>query len=224
MLKGIRATFCLLLFSRVQRSWKCKNILCGRECMVPLPDGRTTSTNLECRSEMCCTRLAGNAGPNKIAKNGHLGNIAQICRAISLQLRHVSTIGKKLFKQQYLPYMSSQYGEHRPTNSWDPFGSLGHSSKFQRVSHLRSVTARHSSSGRQPNWAALNRERHLYSARRPSRWTLAHIVVCLFIDSACQRASKIGLIRLIFITTKVRINGLTNVTTVNNSFFIAYHT
>jgi len=26
----------------------------------------------------------------------HLGTIAQICRAISLQLRHVSTIGKKL--------------------------------------------------------------------------------------------------------------------------------
>jgi len=30
-------------------------------------------------------------------------------------------------------------------------------------------------SGRQPNFAALNRGRHLYSARRPSRWALAHI-------------------------------------------------
>jgi len=30
------------------------------------------------------------------AKNRHLGTIAQICRAISSQLRHVSTIGKKL--------------------------------------------------------------------------------------------------------------------------------
>ena len=28
-------------------------------------------------------------------KNCHLGTIAQLCRAISLQLRHVSTIGKK---------------------------------------------------------------------------------------------------------------------------------
>jgi len=40
------------------------------------------------------------------AKNRHLGTIAQFCRAISSQLRHVSTIGKKLFKQQYLLYMS----------------------------------------------------------------------------------------------------------------------
>ena len=32
-----------------------------------------------------------------------------------------------------------------------------------------------SSSGRQPNFAALNRGRHLYSAGRPPRWALAHI-------------------------------------------------
>jgi len=31
------------------------------------------------------------------------------------------------------------------------------------------------SSGRQPNFAALNRGRQLYSAGRPSRWALAHI-------------------------------------------------
>jgi len=28
------------------------------------------------------------------AKNRHLSTIAQLCRAVSLQLRHVSTIGK----------------------------------------------------------------------------------------------------------------------------------
>jgi len=42
---------------------------------------------------------------------------------------------------------------------------------------LGSVTARHSSSGRQPNFAALNRGRHLYSAGPPSRWAFAHILV-----------------------------------------------
>jgi len=31
--------------------------------------------------------------------------------------------------------------------------------------------------GRQPNFAVLNRGRHLYSAGRPSRWALAHILV-----------------------------------------------
>ena len=53
------------------------------------------SANLECRSERCCTRLAANAGPKKVAKNCHLGTIPQLSRAISSQLRHVSTIGKK---------------------------------------------------------------------------------------------------------------------------------
>jgi len=87
---------------------------------------------------------------------------------------HVSTIGKKLIKQQYL-LMSSQYGELRPTDGWDRLTSLGHSCKFQHgfASWQRYCTA--SSSGRQPNFAALNRGRHLYSAGRPSRWALAHI-------------------------------------------------
>ena len=53
--------------------------------------------------------------------------------------------------------------------------NLGHRCKFQWVSCLGSVTARHSSSGCQPNFVALNRGRHLYSAGRPSRWELAHI-------------------------------------------------
>jgi len=42
---------------------------------------------------------------------------------MSSQLRHVSTIGKELVtigkelvKQQYLLYMSAQYGELRPTS------------------------------------------------------------------------------------------------------------
>ena len=45
----------------------------------------------------------------KVVKNRHLGTIAQICRAIYSQLRHVLTIGKKIIKQQYLLQMSSQY-------------------------------------------------------------------------------------------------------------------
>jgi len=45
----------------------------------------------------CCTRLAENTGRKKVAKNRHLCTIAQLCRAISSQLRHVSTtIGKSL--------------------------------------------------------------------------------------------------------------------------------
>jgi len=58
---------------------------------------------------------------------------------------------------------------------WHRLAGLGHPSKFQRVSRLGSVTAQHSSTGRQPNFAALKRGRHLCSAGRPSRWALAHI-------------------------------------------------
>jgi len=53
------------------------------------------SANLECRSETCCVQLAGNVGPKKLPKSRHLGTITQICWAISLQLRHISTIRKK---------------------------------------------------------------------------------------------------------------------------------
>ena len=48
---------------------------------------------------------------------------------------------------------------------------------IKRSSRLGSVTARQSNSERQPNFAALNRGRHLCSAGRPSRWALAHILV-----------------------------------------------
>jgi len=68
-------------------------------------------------SEMCCMRLAGNAGPKKPPKMQHLGTIAQHCRAIFSQLRHISTFGKKeLVKQQYVLQMSPQYGLHNMVN------------------------------------------------------------------------------------------------------------
>jgi len=95
---------------------------------------------------------------------------------ICSQLRHVSTIGKNLLSSN----MSPQYGELRPTSGSDRSGCLRHPCKFQWVSRLGSVTA--SSSGRQPNFAALNRgcHSHLCSAGRPSRWALAHILVSSF--------------------------------------------
>jgi len=39
-------------------------------------------------------RLAETQDAKKSPKNRHLGTIAQLCRAISSQLIHVSTIGK----------------------------------------------------------------------------------------------------------------------------------
>jgi len=84
-------------------------------CLLYLHTWYGLSAKLKCMPETCCTRLDGNAGRKNDAKNRHLGTIAQVCRVISSQLRHVSTIGKKLVRQQYLLHMSLQYGELRPT-------------------------------------------------------------------------------------------------------------
>jgi len=109
-------------------------------------------------------------------KNRHLGTIAQICRAISSQLRHVSTIGKKLVKQQYLPTCP-----HNMVN----FGLLaaeivslvcGTPANFNGVRVLAALLHGTLVVGVSQT-AALNRGRHLYSAGWPSRWTLAHIIV-----------------------------------------------
>ena len=67
-----------------------------------LPHMVSLSANLECMSEMCCKRLAGNTGRKTDAKNRPLGTIAQLCRAISSQLRQESTIGKN-FKAEISP-------------------------------------------------------------------------------------------------------------------------
>ena len=65
-----------------------------------------------------------------------------------------------------------------PTN-YNPY-------EFQRVSRLGGVTAQYSSSRHQPNFAALNRGRHLYLAGLPSRWALAHILVTAVLQASAE--------------------------------------
>ena len=86
--------------------------------------------------------------------------------------------------------MSPQYGELRSTSGWDRFGSLGHPSYFQPLPRLGSVIAQQSSSERQPNFAAVNRRRHLCSEGRPSRWALAHISSYLLRSAISGRSSN----------------------------------
>jgi len=94
---------------------------------------------------------------------------------VGLYLRNEGT-----YRQSEKNLLSNNISSTCPHNMVN-FGPLaaeivwGHPCKFQRVSRLGSVTARHCTSGRQPNFAALNTGRHIYSARRPSRLALAHI-------------------------------------------------
>ena len=148
------------------------------------------SENLECRSETCCTRLAANTGRKKVAKNRHLGTIAQLCRAISSQLRHVSTIENKIVKQQYLSptciYNMVNFG---PLTAEIGSGVWGTPTNFTGFCVLAALLH---STGRQPNFAALNRGCHLCSAGRPSGWALAHISSSFFFSSPNLSRRRLG--------------------------------
>ena len=78
----------------------------GRRLDVYRTSTHALSVNLECRSEMCCARVAKNTARKKSLKSRHLGTIPQICRAISSQLRHVSTIEKNLLNIDTSPTCS----------------------------------------------------------------------------------------------------------------------
>jgi len=100
---------------------------------------------------MCCTQLAIQDAKND-AKNRHLRTIAQFSRAISSQLRHESTIWKKLVKQQYVLHMSPQYGELRLITAeicWRLWGTPANFNGFG----VFLFTAAMSLTGGQPNFA-----------------------------------------------------------------------
>jgi len=80
------------------------------------------NANLECMSEMCCKRLAGNTA----RKNRHFGTIWQLCRAVSSQLKHVSTIGKK---RNLLNTDTSSTCPHNMVNLWSPY-AIGQTISF----------------------------------------------------------------------------------------------
>ena len=98
---------------------------------------------------MCCTRLAENTGRKSRQK--------------SPSGHHRTTLsGYSSNTSSTCPQNMANFGPPTAEIGWPVWG----------------VTARHSSSGGQPNFAALNRARHLYSAGRPSRLALAHISSC----------------------------------------------
>jgi len=156
------------------------------------------------------TRLAGNTGRKKSPKIRHLGTIAQLCRAISSQLRHFSTIRKKLLNSSISstwPHNMVNFGPLTAEICWRVWGTPANFNRFRilpsllqrhrspdnnqtvhdvwpspglvhytfsgavapdrilpgakftlppslALSYSGSVTARHASSGRQPNFAA----------------------------------------------------------------------
>jgi len=89
-----------------------------------------------------CMALLQNIGKN-LPSAHHRTNLSGY-RPI-FATKDVSTIGRRLDKQQYLPHKSLQYGVLWPTSGWDQFVSLGTIATFNRFRVLASLLQRHRS-------------------------------------------------------------------------------
>jgi len=116
----------------------------------------------------------------KIAKNSpSVHHLKTLMGYIFANKAHIDNRKKNLNSNisSTCPHNMVNFGPLAAEICWRVWGTP---SKFQQVSHLGSVIAWPSSSRHQPNFAALNTGRHLYSAGWPSRWALAHILVMFF--------------------------------------------
>jgi len=92
--------------------------------------------------------------------------------------RHVSTFGKNLLSSD----ISSTCPHNVVNFGWDLLASLGHPCKFQRVSHLRSVTARHLVEGvSQTLWRWTEGATYVRQGNHHvGHWPTFLVVVCFF--------------------------------------------
>jgi len=113
----------------------------------------------------------------KIAKNSPSGHHLTICRAISSQVRHVSTIEKILLNSNVsptCPHNMVNFGLLAAETCWQVWGTPANFNGFRVLAALLHGTR---VVGVSQKFASSNRGRHLHSAERPSRWALAHILV-----------------------------------------------
>ena len=99
----------------------------------------------------------------KLAKNRHLGTIAQLY--LHNKLRHVSTVGKTLAKQQHQLHISMvNFGSLAAVIGPVAWDTPANFNGFRVLPALLHSTPRDASIRRQPNFVVLNRGRYLYSA------------------------------------------------------------
>ena len=122
---------------------------------------------------MCCTRLAGNTGRKKSPfwhnRTTLSGSIfaAEACIDNRKNLLNSNT-------SSTCPHNMVNFRLLTAEICWRVSGTPANLNGFRVLAALLHGTL---STGRQPNFAALNRGRQLYSAGRPSRWALDHILV-----------------------------------------------
>ena len=97
------------------------------------------SANSRYRSETCSTRLAENTGRKKSPKIRHLRTIAQLCRAISSQLRHISAVEKNLLNSDIsliCPYNTVNFGSLTAESCWRVWGTPAYFNGFRVLAAL----------------------------------------------------------------------------------------
>jgi len=126
---------------------------------------------------MCCKWLAENTGRKKSPFRHHRTTLSG-CTCIFATKACIDNRKKNLLNSNTCsstcPHNKVNFGPLTAEICCRVWGAQQISTGF--ASWQRYCTALYSS-GRQPNFAALNRGRHLYSAGRPPRWALAHILV-----------------------------------------------
>jgi len=136
------------------------------------------SANLGRRSETCCTRLAEIKDAKNCQKSpsGHRLTTLSGYRLFFATKAHIDNRKNNLLNSNTSSTRPHNMANFGPLTAKIASGVLGTQANFNG---FRVLSARHSGSGRQPNFAALNRGRRLslYLASRPSRWALAHILV-----------------------------------------------
>jgi len=134
------------------------------------------SVNLECRSGMYCKRLAENTGHKNIAKKSpsrhHRTTLSGCIFATKACIDNrknvlISNISSTC------PYNMVNVGELTAEIGSGVLGTPANFNGFRDLAELMHGTVVVGVSQTLRHWT----ERYLYSARRPSRWTLAHILV-----------------------------------------------
>jgi len=144
------------------------------------------SANLGCTSETCCTRLAGNTGRKKVAKNRSL-------KMQDAKMTQKSPSGQPTTLSGYIFATKARIDNRKNLLNSNTFstcprnmaiigplateivslvcGTPANFNGFRVLAALLHGTLVLGVS----QTASLNRGRHLYSAGRPSRWALGHI-------------------------------------------------
>ena len=146
------------------------------------------SVNLECMFETCCTRLAANTGRKKspfwyhrTTLSGYIFGTKACIDNRKKNLLNIDTSSTCSDNMVNFGLLTAEIcwrvrGTPANFNSFHVLAALLHAVHGTLVVGVSQT-------------AALNRGRHLYSAERPSRWALAHILVYIIFNGILTLAS-----------------------------------